>query len=235
VYVPDPDGKGAVITAGSVNQAKLVVKKLNRRRKYRNISKIEALETKGPKIGGAFLHLRLDDDLRRLALKVTVATLRRLALDLALIRDDTILRWVVDGSGSRPMMPARYSIEAKLNTNLSGPRHYAYVEANGESGTVVAFVRFFDLFSIYFEIDNKYAGQTIAVQSYLDIVDFTEVFEECEPIGLKLPTTIIPRIIYNLDKIASLKRFDKIIEKRFGNIKYRMSPTHWESRLMLGV
>lgn len=128
----------------------------------------------------------LDDDIKRLCVKMSVGALRRAGLPFQLRTkaQDYLLHGTIGD-----VCPVRLALDnyADLDNWRPLAGHLVYVRANPTERRAYSIVQLFTAIQFYCELDNEFEGESAAVMATHDPVTHQEKFESISPLDYPLP------------------------------------------------
>jgi HNH endonuclease len=147
----------------------------------------------------------LDDNIKRLCMKMSVAAARRIGvlLDLDHRSSKYLLEAAVVG-----VCPVRIAVDEYVALDHQRPPvgHLIYVHASPSEQRVYSIVQFFSAMQFYCELSYNWMGDECAVLATHDPVSHNEVFNNVTLLHYPLPEQHIPKDIYE-------KRFAERFER----------------------
>ena len=134
----------------------------------------------------------LDDDIKRLCVKMSVGVLRRAGMPFQLggRAQEYLLRRTMGD-----VCPVRLAMETypRLDERRPLAGHLVYVRANPVERRVYSIVQLFTIIQFYCELDDTYEGGSVAVVATHDPVAHEEKFDPMPPLDYPLPERFWPR------------------------------------------
>jgi hypothetical protein len=134
----------------------------------------------------------LDDDIKRLCVKMSVGALRRAGFPFQLRTkaQDYLLRGTIG-----EVCPVRIAMDDYASLDKLRPLvgHLVYVRSNPVERRAYSIVQFFHALQFFCELDNDYEGESVAVAATHDPVTHQERFESIPPFDYPLPERYLTR------------------------------------------
>jgi hypothetical protein len=184
VPVIERDVTGNIIRAtGSIRQVKQIKAAME---KAGRKGRITGGPTEGPIPISSRITFPLNDDIKRLCMKMSVGALRRAGVPYQLRSraQDYLLRATIG-----EVCPVRLTTEnySDLETRRPLAGHLVYVRANPVERRVYSIVQLFTVLQFWCELDNDYEGESAAVMATHDPVTHQEKFASISPLEYPLP------------------------------------------------
>ncbi|WP_240788690.1 hypothetical protein [Ramlibacter henchirensis] len=233
--VAHPSG-GSRIIASSSAEALRVAAGFERaqRGKYPQTATRRVSQIPGDQIRGV-LRIRLDNDIRRLAVKSYIALMTRFGIGSEIVSDG-LRKWLVGGSCSahEPDIRVRLGVNTKVQTERR-PSHYIAVEGCAATCSVVGVLCLCDLVTLYAHVSTDYRGPDFSIVGRLDMITLREEFLAREIQGLELPPERMLRCVNGMDQVRSRERMDAMLKEHTGHLRFRLAPNWIEAKLLLGI
>ena len=137
----------------------------------------------------------LDEDLRRLALKMSIACVCRLGQEQRV--SDDVRSYLICGlqAESNSVAPVRVALQQYSELDAGRPRlgHLIYVRANSHNGRSYSIVQFFGAIQLYCELGFAMKSDDYAILATHDPVSHHEDFREIAAVDYVVPPQFISR------------------------------------------
>jgi hypothetical protein len=139
----------------------------------------------------------IDDNLRRLCVKMSIAAAFRLGV--AIPPNRTITAYLIKGSVPPGDGPVRITIRKYEELDMQRPKvgHLVYVRTNSAERRAYSIVQFFGLLQFYCELDNDWTGEDHAVLATHDPVTHEDNFKLIDPLDFAIPEQHLDKDVYN--------------------------------------
>ena len=174
--------------------------------------------------------IKIDEDLRRLSLKMLVCLAASFNEDTTLVGEGA-LAFLAGQAEDAFIMPISYSNNA-ANLALEEPGIVLMIDANREIGVLGA-VSWFGYPTIHAVLNNKYEGDDIGLLGILNLRSQTELFNYGLPAGLRKHPRQGPAILYGFDQIQAMRRMDRLLSRCLGASAPRLTPAPIIQKLIL--
>ncbi|TXI37613.1 MAG: HNH endonuclease [Nitrosomonas sp.] len=170
------------------------------------------------------LFILIDNDFRRLILKMCVAFSRKMNKDQAII-DDSALLYLSDSEKHHHVVNFDFNHYSLLDAAVPALAHSIYIEACPQHGQAYALVRLFGTFQFFTILHNNYQGLQFAGIGVLNPIDFSEKFQLIEPILhlAEIPQYVLP-FLAGYHTRNMYRRLDSKILQTFGKNEYTFAP-----------
>lgn len=169
-------------------------------------------------------NLFLDNDFRRLIIKMCVAFSRKMNMDQAII-EDSVLLFLSDSENYYQEVKLDFKHYPPLDFAIPPLAHSIDIEACPQRGRVYALVRLFGIFQFFTILHQNFQGSHFAGIGILNPLDYSERFQAIEPIlHLSEPPKYVLSFLIGYYTRNMLRRFDDKILQSVGRNEYILCP-----------
>ncbi len=131
----------------------------------------------------------IDQDLRRLALKMTIACVRRLGRELRI--SDDVRSYLLDGlpAESNKVVPVRVTLQRYGELDILRPRlgHLIYARSSQEDVRTYSILQFFGFIQMYCDFQDASSEDSFSILATHDPISHNEDFREIPSIDYAMP------------------------------------------------
>jgi HNH endonuclease len=135
------------------------------------------------------LRYPLDQDLQRLALKISIACVRRLGRELRI--SDYVRSYLLDGpqAESNNMAPVRVTLQRYGELDILRPRlgHLVYVRSSQDDVRTYSILQFFGFIQLYCDFRGTSSDDSFSILATHDPISHSEDFREISSINYAMP------------------------------------------------
>lgn len=215
-YRKDTDSESWI---GSVETMQAELKKIKRKRP--GLTTQFKSSSRDYPINSLAYPIRLDEDLRRLSLKMLICLVAKFKLTAALISAHARAH-LLGTEGPEFVMPISYSDNA-ANRLLQEPGIVLAIDATAENGVLGA-VSWFGFPSIHAILNPEHHGEEFGLHAILDAATKSESFTRGTPLGLRKHPRSGPAILYGHDQIQAMRRMDRLLSQYGGDNVPTLTP-----------
>jgi len=137
----------------------------------------------------------VDDDIRRLGVKMSVATVQRVGIPLPL---GSIARSYLIDARTATVCPVRITVDQypELDTYRPKVGHLVYVRASRAERRIYSVVQFFGVIQFYCELNDAWAGEDHGVSATHDPVTHEEDFRLVPSVDFSLPALHVQHDVF---------------------------------------
>lgn len=167
----------------------------------------------------------INDDFRRLILKMCVAFSRKMKIDTEIIEDKTLFTMLNVHHQFQHGVKNLFFHHHIFDSIAPPLAHLIYVEACSMKNHAYAIVRLFGSVQFYTILNQRYRGADFSGIGILNPLDSSEVFTESDKFNIPEPKQYCLNIPHGYLVRTMFRQLDKQIEKAFGYNSYKFSPT----------